>query len=277
MKPKAILTFDLEFWYNDLLLEKYLPREKDSLFDYTEDLMNPILDLLRDYRIKATFFILGKLAEKHPSLIKNIFKEGHEIASHSYSHTSLWDLKNEESFEKEIRLTNQIIKNITGISIKGFRAPNFSLNLKKTNWALPILERNGFQYDSSIFPVKTPLYGDNNAPLSIYRISDYLVEFPLSVLAINQIRIPVGGGFYFRTIPTKLYIYLIKKISKQRIPVLYIHPHELYHFIPTIKGIPWIFKKIKFYGVKNSFKKFKILFENFDFISIEDYLSANKL
>jgi len=275
MKPKVILTFDLEFWYSSPLLENYLPQNKDSLPDYTEDLIGPILDLLKGYKIKATFFILGKLAEKYPNLIKKIFKMGHELASHGYSHKCLWDL-NEESFEDEIRLTNQIIKDITDISVKGFRAPNFSLN-KKTNWVLSVLKKNGFQYDSSAFPVKTPLYGDNNTPLTIHKIADSLVEFPPSVFEINRIKFPVGGGFYFRIIPIKLYIYLIKKISRKRIPVLYFHPHELYHFVPKIKGIPWLFKKINFYGVENSFRKFEILLKKFDFISIEDYLLTNKL
>jgi polysaccharide deacetylase family protein (PEP-CTERM system associated) len=275
MKPRTILTFDLEFWYNSLLLENYLPKNKNSLPDYTKNLVEPVLNLLKQNKIRATFFSLGKLAERYPDVIKKIFNMGHELASHGYSHKCLWDL-NEESFEKEIRLTNQIIKDITGISIRGFRAPNFSLN-KKTEWAIPILERNGFQYDSSIFPMKTPLYGNDNAPLVIHKIANSLVEFPPAVFAINRIKFPVGGGFYFRITPIKPYIYFIKKISKKRIPVLYFHPHELYGVVPETKGIPWLHRKINFYGVRDSFRKFEILLKNFDFISIEDYLSVNKL
>lgn len=272
MKTKAILTFDLEFWHNDLLLEKYLPEDKNSLADRTEDYVGPILDWLKEQGTKATFFVLGKLAEKHPVLIKRISEEGHEIASHGYSHSCLWDL-DKESFGKEIRLTNQIIESILGKKAVGFRAPNFSWQ-RKNDWAFPVLEQNNFLYDSSIFPLKTPLYGVADAPLSIHRV-DSLTEFPVSVFRTGPIGFPVGGGFYFRAIPFSLYLFLLKRVARQRIPVLYFHPHELSDSIPPLPDIPWRLKKLKFYGVKHSFKKFKLLFDHFDFISVQEYLNSS--
>jgi len=274
-KTKVILTFDLEFWWNNPLLEPYLPRDKNTLFDFTEESTRSLLDLLRKHQVRATFFILGELAQKHPDLIKDIFKAGHEIASHGYSHKNLWDL-DEREFEKEIKLTNQIIENIIGFIPKGFRSPSFSLN-QKTKWALNILERNGFLYDSSLFPVQTPLYGVADAPLDIHRISNNLIEIPLAVYQLFKLRIPVAGGFYFRVTPLGIYLYLLKLSAKERIPVLYFHPRELYDFVPRVKGIPWWIKKIQFHGVKNSFERFKVLLENFECISIKDYLSTHVL
>lgn len=274
-KKQAILTFDLEFWWNSPLLEPYLPRDKNTLFDSTEESTRPLLELLAKYQIKATFFVLGQLAQKHPDLIKDIFEAGHEIASHGYSHKSLWDL-NEIEFEKEIKLTNQIIKDITGFNPKGFRAPNFSIN-EETKWALNVLQENGFFYDSSLFPVKTPFYGVGNASLNIHKISSKLIEIPLAVYQLSKLRFPISGGFYFRVCPFPIYLYFLKLSAKNRIPVLYFHPRELYNYVPKGKGIPWLIKKINFYGVDTSFKRFNILLENFNCVSVKDYLSTYNL
>ena len=269
-KRKIILTFDLEFWWNNPFLEPYLPEDKKTLVDCVEEAARPLLDLLEKHQIRATFFVLGELAERYPDLIKDIFEAGHEIASHGYSHKNLWDL-DEESFEKEIKLTNQIIEDITGSIPKGFRASCFSLN-QKTRWALDILEKSGFQYDSSLFPVKTPLYGVNNAPLDIHRILNNLIEIPLTVYELSKFKVPIAGGFYFRVIPLGIYLHLLKLSAKKRTPILYFHPRELYNFVPDIKGIPWLKKKIGFYGVKNSFERFSALLKEFEFISVKDYL-----
>ena len=101
---KAILTFDLEFWYNSRFLRKYLPKDKSSLEDYIKESTGPILNLLSQYNQKATFFVLGQVAEKHPATIKRIFALGHEIASHGYSHKVLNEMTPQE-FEKEITKT----------------------------------------------------------------------------------------------------------------------------------------------------------------------------
>ena len=274
-KRKIILTFDLEFWWNNPLLEPYLPKDKKTLIDCTVESIRPLLDLLKKHKIKATFFVLGELAQKHPDLIRDIFEAGHEIASHGYSHKNLWDL-NEIEFEKEIKLTNQIIKDITGSTPKGFRAPSFSLN-QKTKWALDILKDNGFFYDSSLFPLKTPFYGMNNVPLDIHRFSNGLIELPLAVYQLTKFRIPICGGFYFRVSPLSLYLYFLKLSAKKRTPVVYFHPRELHNFIPEVKGIPWLIKKIKFYGVNTSFERLNILLENFECVCINDYLLTHNL
>ncbi len=166
MKNRIILTFDLEFWYNSKFLERYMDINVE---DYIYELTFPVLDMLRGYNIKATFFVLGKLAEKYPDIVERVFQDGHEIASHGYSHRTLDEITKEE-FDNEISLSNTILKEITGKEPIGFRAPVFSLN-NNTSWALEVLEKYGFKYDSSIFPFKTPLYGSFKAPLKIYRIS----------------------------------------------------------------------------------------------------------
>lgn len=250
MKGKFILTFDLEFWYNSGFLNKYLlPEEKNSLTDYIIESIEPILELLKQHGHKATFFVLGKVAEKYPELIKKIFDEGHEIASHGYSHTPLFEL-NELQLRKDVELTNAILEKITNSKPRGFRAPNFSLN-KKTLWAGKILE-NYFQYDSSGHPLKF-----SSLQIPIQKIS------------------PSLGGIYFRALPLKLYFLAVKTFSKYKIPVIYFHPYELFESAPKINSAPWLKKKIKYIGTKSAWKKFEKLMEKYQFISIKQYLNEN--
>ena len=246
---KAILSFDLEFWYNSEFLKKYLPPDGAGLPDLVEESLYPLLDLLSQYNIKATFFVLGRLAEKYPHLIKRIANLGHEVASHGYSHKTLRDL-NEIEFEKEIKASCQIIYQIIGQKPLGFRAPNLSLN-NQTKWALRILEKYNFKYDSSLSPLSTSK-----------------IEGPIKEI------LPSLGGIYFRVFPLKIYLYLLKLTTKHRLPVLYLHPHELYNFVPELKSIPWLKKKIKFWGTKYSFKKFEKLLKEFNFVSIDKYLCS---
>lgn len=250
MKPRAILTFDLEFWYNSKFLKKYLPENKNQLDDCVEKPTELLLDLLNKYNQRATFFVLGEVAKKYPNLIKRISDLGHEIASHGYSHKTLYEL-DKKSFEKEIKLSKEIIKNITGKEPKGFRAPNFSLN-KKTKWALEILKKYNFQYDSSAHPLKS------------FKIPSQIPETPPSL-----------GGIYFRILPLGLYLLLIKILSKIKILVLYFHPYELFESAPKIESAPWWKKKIKYWGAKTAWKKFEKLMKKFNFISVEQYLNEN--
>lgn len=248
MKEKNILTFDLEFWHNSGFLKKYLP-ENNNDGDYILESLEPILELLEKHGHLATFFVLGQVAEKYPELIKKIFDSGHEIASHGYSHTPLFEL-NEPQLKREVEITNAILEKITNSKPKGFRAPNFSLN-KKTSWTKEILG-NYFQYDSSNHPLK----------------------FPAARMPIQEIP-PSLGGIYFRALPLKLYIFAAKIFSKYKIPVIYFHSYELFESAPKINSAPWFKKKIKYIGTKNAWKKFEKLMEKYKFISIEQYLNEN--
>jgi len=252
MELKAILTFDLEFWYNSQFLKKYLPKNKSLSKDYIEESIEPILNLLTKYNQKATFFVLGQVAEKYPKIIKRIFQAGHEIASHGYSHKLLNELEPKE-FEEEIIKTNQIIEKIVNQKPTGFRAPAFSLN-NQTKWALEILNKYNFQYDSSIHPLSFKKTFGN--PL--------IKELPCSL-----------GGIYFRLLPLKIYVYLTELFSKTEIPMVYFHPNELFDSTPKIKSAPWFFKKVKYWGTKSSLNKFEKLLKEFNFISIKQYLDEN--
>ncbi|MFA0823672.1 MAG: polysaccharide deacetylase family protein [Methanomethylovorans sp.] len=269
------LSIDLEYWHTAELVRRFAPEDRE---DYVLDAVIPLLDLLDKYNTKATFFVLGSLAEKYPDLVKYIYEKGHEIGSHSYSHKTLYDL-DKEKFDWEIKRTNNILKSITGESPIGFRAPTFSID-NSTKWAFDILIKNGFKYDSSVFPIKTNLYGVPNAPVSPYRpsktditlhdSSGLILEYPLSILKIGK-NIPIAGGFYLRIFPTLFLKNAIKTVNKNRPVVLYIHPWETCAMTPVVP-MPRYSKLITYYGIKSSLKKVENLLISFKFAPIREVL-----
>jgi len=272
MEKQNIMSVDLEDFFCDLPFESWSQYESRVLKS-----TNKILDLFDKYQIKATFFTLGYIAEKFPDLIKKIDNEGHEIASHSYSHLDIRKAT-EKEFENDIKKSTEILEKITGKKVLGFRAPYFSID-KKSFWAMKILSKY-FKYDSSIFPVKTPLYGIRNAPRNIYNpdltnpsIEDpktKLIEIPLATDKIPIIgNIPIAGGFYLRFLPYFYIKYGLNKINNNNNSfIFYIHPKDLDPEMPKINEYAWHY----YYNLKGSTKKFEKILKDFKFCSVKDFL-----
>lgn len=273
------LVIDLEHWYSPELLKGYLPK---NLIDQDKESVMPILDLLEKYNVKATFAVLGSVAEKNSELIKDIYSRGHEIASHGYSHKMLHEL-GKEGFEEEIKKSVELLSSITGEQPIGFRAPSFSID-NSTKWAFEILEKYGFEYDASIFPVKTMLYGEPNAPLSIYKPSKEnvtkhdpkgnITEFPMTVLKLGK-NIPLAGGFYMRITPLWILILGLKLVNKKRPSILYIHPWEFYPGTPRF-NLPLFSRFITYYGINSNMSKLESLLRKFRFTSVRAILNSKR-
>jgi peptidoglycan-N-acetylglucosamine deacetylase len=270
---KNALTIDLEYWWCNEFLTPYLPEEKPDLI---RESLNPLLAVLRQYNTKATFFVLGSIAEKYPELIEHIAADGHEIGSHAYSHERLHQL-GKKQFEEEIKKSVDILGSF---DCSGFRAPSFSVD-NSVLWYLDILEKYNFKYDSSVFPVKTMLYGVPDAPLSRYKPSKEdlaahdpdgpLFEFPLSVVSLGK-NIPVSGGFYFRVIPGPLFRFCIRQIAKSRPAIMYLHPWELYPSLP-IFNLPLPYRFQAFYGTgAPAYAKLERLLKEFSFQPLRAFL-----
>jgi polysaccharide deacetylase family protein (PEP-CTERM system associated) len=190
-----------------------------------------MLELFDNFDVKSTFFVLGCVAEQFPTLVKEIAAEGHEIACHGYSHKLIYE-QSQSEFESETRRAKQILEDITGNRIRGYRAASYSIT-RNSLWALDVLANEGFDYDSSIFPVVHDRYGIPGAPTSPYQISlesgSSLTEVPLTTLGLPGYRLPIAGGGYFRIFPyalTKLaYKYL--NSSKNEPVIFYLHPWEI--------------------------------------------------
>jgi polysaccharide deacetylase family protein (PEP-CTERM system associated) len=232
-----------------------------------------ILELFEKYETKATFFLVGTVAEWYPELIEEIINDGHEIGIHGYTHTRLSD-HNRDSFDAEIKKTLSIL-NSMGVKPLGYRSPAFS----KADFLYDILNENGITYDSSIFPIKTPLYDGTTYDCRPFIIGWGIVEIPCSVLKIAKLRIPVGG-LYLRLLGSRMNSHLLKRIEKRYgIAIMYFHPWEIldiprniyiekgnkiklsflekkfaYYKIPMVKQLEYLLGKINFTNFEESMK-----------------------
>lgn len=262
---KNALTVDLEYWWCNEYMRQYVEYEKK---EQISEQVNQVLSLLEEYNTRATFFVLGELAKDKPDLIEKIFESGHEIACHSFSHDSITSMSHQD-FETNIKKCLEVLGKYR---IKGFRAPNFSID-DKSLWALEILERYSFEYDSSIFPIWTPLYGTKKTPLGIHRPTKpsdssgsetNIVEFPPSVIRVGGFGIPVSGGFYLRALPFWLTKNGIKSVNQTRPGMVYFHLQDIFIQNEMIKMPP--FESFQaYYGVRNGLKKLRALLKTFKF------------
>jgi len=228
------------------------------------------LQILKEADVRATFFVLGELAEKFPSLIHKIDGEGHEIASHSYRHIEL-HRQTPDDFLKDLLRSKEILKSITGKEVIGFRAPDFSI-VKNSFWALDALLKAGFRYDCSIFPIKHPRYGIADAPREIYKIREGLIEFPPSTLRVMGYNLPVAGGAYFRIFPYGFTKWAIRQINKEGLSAnVYLHPWELDPDQPKIK-LPASRSFAHYANLKTAEIKFRSLLRDFKFAPIKEVL-----
>jgi len=275
MKSRVnILTIDVEAWFSDLKFERW-KNYKDQIVQNTTHILN----LLKERRANATFFILGYFAEKYPELIEKIIDENHEIGTHGHTHLAITELSRDE-FQEDLVKSIKILEKISKEKVWGHRAPFFTI-VEDTSWAIESLKNIGLKYDSSIFPFKIYKYGVPDIPLFPYHISsknikkddiyEEFLEFPPSVYKIPIINknIPIAGGFYLRFFPYKLISYGIKKINKKGFPaVCYIHPWEFDLNHPRINSIVWY----NYYRLNATEKKFKKLLRDFKFTSIRDWI-----
>ncbi len=265
---RNILTFDIEDWYHANYPDMVIP-ETPEIYPLEES-VSSLLYLCRKYHVKATFFILTSEAEKNSKIVEEILKDGHEIGSHGHSHELVYKM-NEETFERDLRKSIEVLKSITGFSPKSYRAPSWSVR-KEMRWFFKCIKCLGIKYDSSIFPIKTFLFGDPTAPLSPFEIEG-IVEVPASAMEIFGRRIPIGGGFSFRFIPFFLTASFIKKLNRKGIPAMvYLHPREVDPQHPRL-SLPLKERFIHYYNLKNTLRKLEKLLQKFKFTSIGDYFS----
>ncbi len=267
------LTIDVEDYFHVSAFENNIKFEEWG--DYEDRVVNntkKILEILSEAgEIKATFFILGWVAEKYPAIVKEIDTNGHEIACHSYRHRLIYKQSPDE-FRCDLVKAKKILEDITGKKVLGYRAPSYSIT-KKTLWAFDILEELGFKYDSSIFPINHDLYGIPNAPRFRYKLADHgLVEYPISTYKLFGLNIPVSGGGYFRLLPyclTRKALSMINTNERQPF-VFYLHPWEIDPDQPRIKRISPLAKFRHYLNQDKTEGRFKQLLNDFKFERIID-------
>jgi polysaccharide deacetylase family protein (PEP-CTERM system associated) len=226
------LTVDVEDYYHVAALSSVFSRtDWANVPPRVEDNTRRLLDIFDGAGVRGTFFVLGWVAERFPLLIKDIHQRGHEVASHGLSHTLIYEQTPEE-FESETIKSKQILEQLIGAPVWGYRAASYSIT-KQSLWALDIIVAAGFRYDSSIFPVRHDLYGipDSRPTPHTLRTGSgaEIVEFPPTTIRLFGNNFPVGGGGYFRLYPYWLTRYLLNRINvaDNASFIFYLHPWEI--------------------------------------------------
>lgn len=268
-----------------------------------------ILDILREFNVKGTFFVLGWIAERYPKLIKKIHQEGHEIASHGYYH-KLISLQTREEFREDTRKTKCLLEDIIGDNVIGYRAPSFSIT-QNFVWVLEILIEEGFKYDSSILPIycrsrmpyipRFPFIIKNNSsgilnksnifilPInqrsqnftinnSFFTKDKFIIEFPVSTVKILANNFPISGGGYFRLFPYQFTKWGLKSINrKERRPfIFYIHPWEFDKDQPRIKDASNLSKFRHYINLDKTEDKMRKLLADFKFFTVKEVLGIQQ-
>lgn len=225
-------TVDVEDYFHVSAFEKHIDRSAwDRFGSRVRTNTHRILELLDRHKVSATFFVLGWVADRYPDLVREIHRCGHEIGSHSYEHRLVYEQSPEE-FRSDLRRSRDVLEDVIGQRVTAYRAPSFSIT-KRSLWALDILVQEGFRVDSSIFPMSHhDRYGIGDAEPGLHRIdtdSGPLWEFPPSVVRFARLRVPIGGGGYFRLYPVSLSLYGLARINRttQQPFMFYVHPWEI--------------------------------------------------
>ncbi len=237
-----------------------------------------LLDIFESHKVSATFFVLGWVAERHPSLIRAIPQAGHEVACHGYVHKLVYESTPEE-FREDVGRAKKILEDLTGTSVDGYRAPSFSI-VKSSLWALDILAEEGFKFDSSIFPIRHGRYGIPDADRFPYRQSTNngkgLVQFPISTIRVCGLNIPVGGGGYLRLFPYDMTRWAIQRLNEteQRPAIVYVHPWEIDPAQPRMPGRP--LSRFRHYvNLHTTEGKLHHLIGSFSFVSLRSLLNRS--
>ena len=222
------LTIDLEDWHQ--LFHRRLTGEVIQPAPAVVSATHRLLDMLDEAGIRATFFVVGNVADTYPELVREVVRRGHEIGSHTYSHELIFRMK-PAAFKADVERSLVKLQDLTGQPILGFRAPEFSVGHLR-HWCFEILAELGFRYDSSVFPLPRVRYGIPEAsryPFEITTPGGAIYEYPLATWDAGRFRLPIAGGSYFRLLPGRLLQRALNAIDESgRTAVLYFHPYEFH-------------------------------------------------
>ncbi len=232
------LTIDVEDYFQVSAFAPHIDRlDWSSRECRVERNVGRILDMLEKRQIKATFFTLGWIAERYPALIRQIADHGHEVASHGYGHERASD-QTEKAFYADIHLAKIILEDLCDVEVKGYRAPSFSIG-NGNLWAFDCLERAGYRYSSSVYPIRHDHYGMPDSPRFAHQVRPGLMEIPVTTLRVLSRNLPSSGGGYFRLLPYALSRWMLSRVNQhdRQAGIFYFHPWEIDVEQPRIPGI----------------------------------------
>jgi polysaccharide deacetylase family protein (PEP-CTERM system associated) len=232
------LTIDVEDYFQVSAFAPYIERRNwDSCECRVERNVDRVLALLDTAEVKATFFTLGWIAERYPTLVHRIVERGHELASHGYGHQRASDLS-PGAFTNDVSRAKGLLEDIGGVAVRGYRAPSFSIGVNNL-WAFDALARAGHEYSSSVYPIRHDHYGMPLAPRFAHRRDNGLLEIPVTTVRFLDRNWPSSGGGFFRLYPYRLSRWLLRSVNQRdrQAAVFYFHPWEVDADQPRVPGI----------------------------------------
>jgi FemAB-related protein (PEP-CTERM system-associated) len=232
------MTIDVEDYFQVSALAPYIARseweERDCRIERN---LERILSMLDEGGAHATFFTLGWIAERYPQAIRRIVDNGHELASHGFGHHRATE-QHEQAFVADIRVAKMVLEDISGVEVKGYRAPSFSIG-HENPWAFDCIERAGYRYSSSIYPIRHDHYGMPDAPRFSHQVRKRLLEVPVTTMRLFDRNWPAGGGGYFRLMPYAMSRWLLQRVNEVdgQPAIFYFHPWEIDADQPRVPGL----------------------------------------
>jgi polysaccharide deacetylase family protein (PEP-CTERM system associated) len=274
--PAHHFTVDLEEYFQVSAFESRVARaEWDRFESRLAGQVTLLLDLLARHETRATFFVLGWVAERQAELIRAIARAGHEIASHGWDHARVTH-QTPLQFRTSVRRTKDVLENVSGAPVLGFRAPSFSI-VPGLEWALDILIEEGYRYDSSLFPIRRPGYGYPGAlpdPHWLERPAGRIAEIPPTTLSWCGLRLPAAGGAYFRLLPYGVVRAAFRQGDRCGVPgTFYIHPWELDPAQPRL-DVSWLTRVRHYGGLRGTAQRLERLLTEFQFTAIRDTVAT---
>lgn len=235
------MSVDIEEYFQVGAFEHTIdPANWDRIASRVEHNTDACIALFGQAGVKATFFTLGWVAERHPALIRRIVEAGHEVASHGYAHGRVHDM-DAAGFRDDLRRTRKILEDASGTAIRGYRAPSFSIGARNA-WALQVLADEGYDYSSSVAPIRHDHYGWPGSPRFAHRpvAGSPMIEVPITTVEVGGKVMAAGGGGFFRLLPYAFSSWAIRKVNgAERQPaVFYFHPWEVDPGQPRVAGAP---------------------------------------
>jgi polysaccharide deacetylase family protein (PEP-CTERM system associated) len=225
------MSVDVEDYFHVSAFDDVVPRSRwEGMESRVSANTRRLLDLFDEFGVRGTFFVLGWVAERHPGIVRDIARRGHEIASHGYGHRLVYR-QTRDAFREDVRRAKGLLEDAAGRSVGGYRAPSFSVTAASL-WALDVLVEEGHWYDASIFPIRHDRYGIPGAPRHPHRIDlggGSLMEMPGSTVRVGPLNLPIAGGGYFRILPYAWTRWGIARLNRreQQPAVFYLHPWEI--------------------------------------------------
>ena len=273
MAMRNALTIDVEDYFQVSALAPYIARsEWDAQDCRVEKNVDRILVLLEEYATRATFFTLGWVAERYPQLVRRIVDNGHELASHGFAHQRASE-QSPEAFFSDIQLAKIVLEDLGGVEVTGYRAPSFSSG-HANPWAFECIERAGYRYSSSVYPIRHDHYGMPDAPRFTHDVREGLIEVPLTTMRLFGRNWPAGGGGYFRLMPYTMSRWLLRRVNHvdHQPAIFYFHPWEIDPDQPRVPGIDARTRFRHYVNLHRTERRLRQLLFDFDWGRVDEVL-----